>query len=260
MNISNPQVIGTRKVITGFKALRNDDIDDILVYNNKQEMAKELVTEKSLSVHRKVTLIEKVIKRIFDIFGGIFGTILLIPLTIIIFIANKIAKDDGPLFFVQDRIGKDGKIFKMYKFRSMVVGADEKLEQYLAENDEAREEYRINKKLKNDPRVTKIGNFIRKTSIDEIPQFINVFKGEMSLVGPRPYLPREQEEMGPYFEYIVSQKPGLTGFWQVNGRNDVTFEDRLLMDMRYYNRSSFKLDVKLLAKTIQKVAKKEGAA
>ena len=148
----------------------------------------------------------------------------------------------------------------MYKYRSMVVGADEKLEEYLSENEEAREEYRVNKKLKNDPRITRIGNFLRKTSLDEFPQFINVLKGDMSLVGPRPYLPREQEEMGTYYRYIVTKKPGITGFWQVNGRSDVTFEDRLSMDMNYYNQSSLKLDVKLLAKTVGKVLKKEGAA
>lgn len=202
---------------------------------------------------------QRIAKRTIDIIGAIIGVIALIPLTICIYIANKISKDNGPLFYTQERIGKDGKIFKMYKFRSMVVGADEKLEQYLAENEEAAEEYRINKKLKDDPRITKVGNFIRKTSLDEFPQFINVLKGDMSLVGPRPYMPREKEDMGEFYKFIIQQKPGVTGFWQVNGRNDVTFEDRLSMDMNYYNECSLGLDTKLLLKTIAKVVKKEGA-
>ena len=137
--------------------------------------------------------IEKTIKRIIDIVGGLVGTIALIPLTIIIYVARKILhEDDGPIFYEQLRIGKDGKVFRMYKYRSMVVGADEILFKYLQENEEARKEYKEYKKLKNDPRVTKVGNFIRKTSLDEFPQFINVLKGDMSLVGPRPYLPREK--------------------------------------------------------------------
>jgi undecaprenyl-phosphate galactose phosphotransferase len=184
---------------------------------------------------------------------------MLIPITMVLFCTKIILKDNGPLFYSQERIGKDGKIFKLYKYRSMVVGADEKLKEYLAQNEEARNEYKKNKKLKNDPRITAVGKFIRKTSIDEFPQFINVLKGEMSLVGPRPYLPREKEDMGGYYHYIVKCKPGLTGYWQVNGRSHVTFEDRLEMDYKYYNEKSLKNDVKLLKKTVEKVLKKEGA-
>ena len=209
---------------------------------------------------RNISLTERIIKRIIDIIGGLVGCIILIPLTIVLYIANKLSKDDGPLFFIQERIGHNGKKFKMIKYRSMVVGADEILEKYLAENDIAREEYRVNKKLRNDPRITKIGQFIRKTSLDEFPQFINILKGDMSLVGPRPYLPREKDDMGIFYKYIVSRKPGLTGFWQVNGRSDVSFEDRLYMDMKYYHKSSTILDILLILKTIQGVIKKEGAA
>lgn len=182
------------------------------------------------------------------------------PLTVVIFIANRISKDNGPVFYVQDRIGKDGKIFKMYKYRSMIVGADKKLDKYLDENEEAREEYKINRKLKEDPRVTKVGKFIRKSSIDEFPQFINVLKGEMSLVGPRPYLPEEKNDMGDYYRYIIEHKPGITGYWQVNGRSNVTFQDRLDMDYSYHDKNNLILDIKLLNSTIQKVIKKEGAA
>lgn len=202
---------------------------------------------------------EKVIKRIIDIIGGLVGTIALIPLSIIIYIANLLSKDKGPLFYCQERIGKDGKIFKMYKYRSMVVGADEKLFKYLQENEEARKEYKEYKKLKNDPRVTKVGNFIRKTSLDEFPQFINVLKGEMSLVGPRPYLPREKEDMGEYYTYIIQSRPGITGYWQIAGRSDVAFEERLKMDYDYNKNKSLKTDLKLLIKTVLNVVKKEGA-
>lgn len=212
-----------------------------------------------LERNKTVLRFEKIIKRFMDILGGGIGVLTLVPLTLIIWIANKIVKDNGPIFYTQERIGQNGKMFKMYKYRSMVVGADEKLEKYLNENKEAREEYKKYKKLKNDPRITMIGRILRKTSLDEFPQFINVLKGDMSLVGPRPYLPREKEDMNGFFNYITSCKPGITGFWQVNGRNDVTFTDRLSMDMNYYYNSNLKLDLKLLIRTIIKVIKKDGA-
>ena len=220
------------------------------------------ITPVSTSIDNKKikTIIEKGIKRIIDIIGGLVGTIALIPLTIIIYIARKILhEDDGPIFYEQLRIGKDGKVFRMYKYRSMVVGADEILKEYLSENEEARKEYKEYKKLKNDPRVTKVGNFIRKTSLDEFPQFINVLKGDMSLVGPRPYLPREKEDMGEYYTYIIQSRPGITGYWQIAGRSDVTFEERLKMDYDYNQNKSLKTDLKLLAKTVLNVVKKEGA-
>lgn len=201
----------------------------------------------------------KIVKRTTDIIGATVGIIALIPITIAIAIAKIILKEKGPIFYTQNRIGKDGKMFKMYKFRSMVVGADEILEEYLAENEEARKEYEVNKKLKDDPRVTKIGKFIRKTSIDEFPQFINILKGDMSLVGPRPYIEKERKDMGAYYSYVIKMKPGLTGLWQVSGRSDVTFNDRLNLDMVYYNNHTLKVDYKILLKTYQKVLQKEGA-
>ncbi len=155
------------------------------------------------------------LKRTTDIFASIFGIVLLLPITIIVFFAKKISRDKTKLFFVQERIGKNGKLFKMYKFNTMIDNADEELKKYLTKNKEARVEYKIKKKLANDPRVTKIGKILRKNSIDEIPQFINVLKGEMSLVGPRPYLPREKKEMGEYYTHIIQCKPGITGPWQV---------------------------------------------
>ena len=213
----------------------------------------------SIQKNRVLQKIEDGAKRTIDLLGSFAGIMALIPLTIILYIVKLIHKDKGPLFYSQLRIGKNGKLFRMWKFRSMVVGADEKLEEYLKENEEAREEYRINKKLKNDPRITKMGHFIRKTSLDEFPQFINVLKGEMSLVGPRPYLPREKEDMGSYYTYITKCKPGVTGFWQVNGRSEVNFAERLSMDMVYCNDRGFKKDIQLLAMTVGKLFKKEGA-
>lgn len=204
--------------------------------------------------------IGNIVKRIVDICGGLIGTIVLIPLTIIIYI-NRIVlnENDGPIFYEQLRIGKNGKVFKMYKYRSMIIGADEKLFKYLEENEEARLEYKKYKKLKNDPRITKVGSFIRKTSLDEFPQFINVLKGDMSLVGPRPYLPREKEDMGEYYDYIIKTRPGITGYWQIAGRSEVAFDDRLKMDYDYIENKCLKNDSKIFIKTIMNVIKKEGA-
>ncbi|MCI8309556.1 MAG: hypothetical protein HFJ45_05095 [Clostridia bacterium] len=205
-------------------------------------------------------LIESLIKRILDIVAGIVGIIILIPITIIIKLVYIFTKEKGSVFYVQDRIGKDGKVFKLYKYRSMVENADEKLKELLQNDEKAREEYRLNKKLKNDPRLTKIGAFLRKTSIDELPQLINVFKGNMSLVGPRPYLPREKEDMGEHYRYIINSKPGLTGLWQISGRSNTTFERRMQFDRQYNINKSLKTDVKILCKTVGVVFKGVGAA
>ena len=227
--------------------------DDILF--NMEDLAVVGGKQKRSSIKK----IERGLKRSIDILGGICGTLLLIPLTVIIWIANKLSKDNGPIFYTQTRIGKDGKLFKMYKYRSMVVGADEILERYLEENEEARKEYKEYKKLRNDPRITKIGKILRKTSLDEFPQFINVLKGDMSLVGPRPYLLREKEEINGFFFFFSSCKPGITGLWQTRGRSNTTFTDRLTMDMEYYYNHTLKMDIKLLYKTVKNVIKKEGA-
>ena len=224
---------------------------EIIVSNNETALVQpqQYIPEKTDSL-----LIGKIFKRLIDILGGIVGTFVLIPLTIGIAIANLICKDNGPIFYSQY-----GKLFKMYKYRSMVVGADEKLKKYLEENEEARKEYKKYKKLKHDPRVTKVGEFIRKTSLDEFPQFINVLKGDMSLVGPRPYLEREKEDMNGYYKYITTFKPGLTGLWQISGRSDVDFVTRIDLDMQYYYNHSLKGDIKILFKTAMKLVKREGA-
>jgi len=227
--------------------------------NNNTVLANEITMEIPEKKNNKI--IYKIIKRFVDIIGGIVGIILLIPITVILYIVNAFSKDNkGPLFFEQLRVGKDGREFRLYKFRSMVMHADEKLWKYLNSNPEAKEEYKKYKKLKNDPRITKIGKFLRKTSLDEFPQFINVLKGDISLVGPRPYLYREKEDMGKNFDTIITVKPGLTGYWQVNGRNDVDFEERTRMDVEYIKDRSLWLDFKILLKTVLKVFTKKGGA
>ena len=204
--------------------------------------------------------IYNVVKRGMDIIGSLVGIVLLVPITIVIWIGRLILKEnDGPLFYEQLRIGKNGKQFRLYKYRSMVMDADKKLAEYLKENEEARKEYKKYKKLRCDPRITKVGKVLRATSLDEFPQFINVLKGDMSLVGPRPYLPREQKEMGEYYIGITKVKPGITGPWQIKGRSKITFEDRLKMDFEYTNKSSLLRDAKILVKTFTKVIDKDGA-
>ncbi len=202
----------------------------------------------------------RVTKRIIDIIGALVGCIILIPLTVCIWIANIISKDNGPVFYVQKRIGKNGKVFTMYKFRSMVVNADKKLKRHLLDNPEANEEFKKYRKLKDDPRITPIGKFIRKTSLDEFPQFINVLKGDMSLVGPRPYLPREKRAMKKAYKEIIKVKPGLTGPWQVNGRNEISLEDRLNMDINYIQNEGILNDIKFMFKTVLNMFKKDKGA
>ncbi len=188
------------------------------------------------------------IKRLFDIIVSLTALLILSPIFLIIIIAIKLGSK-GPAIYTHERIGLNGKLFKLYKFRSMVENADQVLVQLLEENKDLALEYKINKKLKNDPRITKIGAFIRKTSIDELPQLINVLKGEMSLIGNRPYLPREKEDMGFYYEDIIKSKPGITGLWQTSGRNDITFKMRCKCEADYSKKASLKMDIKIFFKT-----------
>ena len=229
---------------------------------NAEEQAESLELMPFNVYETKATIKEKIVSAIHefvDVIAGIFGMLLLLPITLGIYIAKKITKDEGPIFYKQYRIGKNGKPFQIYKFRTMVVNADEELEKYLRENADIREEYEKYKKLRDDPRITKLGKFLRKTSLDETAQFINVLRGEMTLVGPRPYLLKEREDMGNYYQTITSCKPGLTGLWQISGRSEVSFIDRLQMDMAYCYKKSIKLDIKILLKTVLVVLRKEGA-
>lgn len=197
--------------------------------------------------------------RMLDILGGFVGCLFIIPIMVAAVINNIKEKNFGPVFFVQERIGKNGKLFKMYKFRTMVKDADQKLDELLANDEATRREYQKYKKLKNDPRVTKFGEFLRKTSLDEFPQFLNVLKGDMTLVGPRPYLPREKEDMGEYYNYIIQHKPGITGYWQISGRNNITFENRMDLDFKYHYKKTLTNDIKILLITALVTIKKKGA-
>lgn len=185
-------------------------------------------------------------KRLFDIAASLCGIILLSLLFIILAILIKLEDPKGKVFFSQKRVGLNGKEFQMYKFRSMVSNAEEKLQELLQYNEVSGAMF----KMKDDPRITKVGKFIRKTSIDELPQLFNVLKGEMSLVGPRPPLPREVEEYTEYDKQRLLVTPGCTGLWQVSGRNSVGFNEMVDLDLQYIRKRSFFFDIKIILKTV----------
>ncbi|QFY75864.1 multidrug MFS transporter [Priestia megaterium] len=186
-------------------------------------------------------------KRTLDIVLTIVGLILLSIVFLIISIAIKIEDPKGPVLFSQKRIGKDGKEFNMYKFRSMVTDAEAKLQELLKHNETSGAMF----KMKNNPRITKVGRFIRKTSIDELPQLFNVLKGDMSLVGPRPPLPREVAEYNEYHKQRLLVTPGCTGMWQVGGRSNIGFEEMVELDLYYITNQSNLLDCKIILKTFK---------
>ena len=211
-------------------------------------MNQELIKNKS-EVVIKINILYSFLKRTVDIIIGVIGTILLIPTSIILKIAFIVTKDKGPLFFVQKRVGKNGKTIYIYKYRSMIVGAENKLKKMMKKDKNIREEYQKNKKLKNDPRITKVGKFIRRTCIDEMPQFINLLKGNMTLIGPRPYLFSEIKDIGDAYFDIISVKPGITGLWQVSDKEDMSFQRRCIIEKYYANNYGLMLDLKIFIKT-----------
>ena len=196
-----------------------------------------------------------VIKRIIDFMGALIGLILLSPVFLIIAILIK--KDSkGPIVFGHIRKGLYGKDIKVYKFRTMYENSKEIFDNF---TEEQKKEFYINFKLDNDPRITKIGDFLRKTSLDELPQLFNILKGDMSIIGPRPIVEAEIEKYGKYAKKLFSVLPGLTGYWQANGRSDTTYNERIAMDMYYIDNRSIALDFKIMFKTVISVIKKEGA-
>ena len=198
------------------------------------------------------------LKTAFDYIVTILGTVAVSP--ILLFIALWIYKDSpGPVIFRHTRIGKDGKPFACYKFRSMCVDAKERLETLLETDPAAREEWERDFKLKNDPRITKSGAFLRKTSLDELPQIFNVLKGEMSLVGPRPIIAEELPRYGEFKEDYLMVRPGITGMWQVSGRSDIDYEERVRLDSWYVRNWNLWLDIVLLFKTFYVVLARKGA-
>ena len=197
------------------------------------------------------------LKRIMDIICGLLGLILLIPVSIIIKIAYMITGDFKPIFYTQKRIGKDGKTINIYKFRSMVYNAEDVLNEMLKE-EKYQKEWDENQKFEKDPRITKVGKFIRKSSIDELPQFINLITGEMSLVGPRPLVEGELENHDGLKLYN-KVKPGITGWWACNGRSNIEYRERLELEYYYVQNCSLLLDLICLLRTVLVVLKKEGA-
>ena len=202
-------------------------VEDISVKNNEKNFTYEFA------------------KRGIDIICSLVGMILLSPIFLIVIILIKL-ESNGPIIFKQKRVGQDEKEFYMYKFRSMVVNAEEIKKKLQEQNEMSGPMF----KMKNDPRITKIGKFIRKTSIDELPQLVNVLKGEMSLVGPRPSLPSEVIEFEPWMKKRFDVKPGLTCYWQVMGRNNIDFEDWMKLDCRYVDERNLIVDIKLIFKTV----------
>jgi len=184
-------------------------------------------------------------KRSFDIVASLMGIILLSPLFIIISLAIKL-DSPGPVFFSQKRNGFKGKVFNMYKFRSMVPDAEQRFKELEQKNEVSGHMF----KMKNDPRITKIGKIIRKTSIDELPQLFNVLKGDMSIVGPRPPIVREVQMYDPWHSLRLSVRPGLTGLWQVSGRNEIGFEEMIRLDLKYIRERGFWYDFKIILRTI----------
>lgn len=223
--------------------------------------ARGLMNEQTLILEVKNNLAQRrnrLFKRIFDITATVIGGILILP--VIAIVAILIYLDSpGPIVFGHKRVGQGGKEFPCYKFRSMVPNAQEALEIYLKENPEAREDWERDFKLKDDPRVTKIGKFLRKTSLDELPQLWNVLIGDMSLVGPRPIVRAEVEKYGEYINDFYLVPPGITGVWQVSGRSDTTYEERVLMDSWYVHNWSVWIDIVYLVKTVLAVLKAKGA-
>ena len=224
--------------------------------------AQSLFSEEILMLHMKNNLAlrrNRIYKRLFDLTLSVVGGIAISPIILLLVICIKL-DSKGNVFYNADRIGKDGKHFKCYKFRSMYVNGEEILKDYLEKNPEAAAEWKEYAKLRDyDPRVTKAGTWMRKYSLDELPQILNVIKGDMSLVGPRPYLPREKEDIGEELGTITMSMPGITGYWQVSGRNDVSFQERVTMDAWYVRNWSVWLDIMYLAKTFTAVIFGKGA-
>ena len=197
-------------------------------------------------------------KRSFDVSSALLAILILSPIFLMIMAMVKFS-DRGPAFYGHRRVGHNGRMFHCLKFRTMVMDGDEVLRQYLAANPEAAEEWKATRKLKNDPRVTAIGNVLRKLSLDELPQLINIIRGEMSVVGPRPVVDEELNYYESAASYYLSTRPGLTGLWQISGRNDVSYKERVDFDTQYVRNWSMMQDVSIIVKTIPAVCMSRGS-
>ncbi|NET56458.1 MAG: sugar transferase [Symploca sp. SIO2E6] len=196
-------------------------------------------------------------KRLFDVVFSLSILILFFPVYLVLTVLIAF-NSPGPVFYVQERVGKDYNRFGCIKFRTMVTNADEMLLDMMADSPDLREEFEDNFKLKQDPRITKIGKFLRYTSLDEFPQFWNVLKGDMSVVGPRPLVPEELPKYGHHMDKVLTIRPGITGLWQVSGRNDIPYQRRVQMDVYYVNFKNFWMDIWLIVKTIGVIISPKG--
>lgn len=206
-------------------------------------------------VTKQSTIFYLLFKRMMDIILSLLVSLILLPFFIALIAIIKL-DSPGPAFFAHKRYGKNGEFIKIYKFRSMYKNAQEML---LNLTPEQKKEFQENFKLKNDPRITKVGKFLRRTSLDELPQLFNILIGDMSIVGPRPIIEKELDKYGIYAEKFLSVKPGLTGMWQISGRSDTTYAERVLLDMEYIDSRTFWGDFIIIFKTILVVFRKSGA-
>ena len=215
----------------------------------------ELTKKETKEILKTKNIYSRYIKKILDVLLSTIGLVVLSPVFLLIAILIKTGSK-GTVFFKHKRIGKSGKEMYIYKFRTMVENAEDLIKQFTPEQ---KEEFKTNFKLENDPRITKIGKFLRKTSLDELPQLLNIIKGDLSIIGPRPVVTEELQKYGVNMEKFLSVTPGLTGYWAANGRSTTTYEQRMEMELYYVDNISFKLDLKIFFKTILSVIKKEGA-
>lgn len=227
-------------------ATQQEVISDISVLKMHTKNYKKIAEKK---------LIYRIIKRTFDVILSLIAFIVLLPVFVIISLAIKL-DSKGPAIFKHTRIGKNGKIIKVYKFRTMVNNAEEMIKDFTPEQQK---EFKEKYKLTNDPRVTRVGKFLRSTSLDELPQIVNIIKGDLSIIGPRSVVLEELQKYGNDIEKFISVTPGLTGYWAANGRSNTTYEQRMQMELFYIDNRSLKMDIKIFFKTIQSVIMKRGA-
>lgn len=250
-----------------FKIVKSKKVVEDLLVNNTDKVINDILgvnvvnESEALELENSITISKKLyfgVKRMVDIFFALIGIIFLLPITIIVKLMYLITKDTNSIFYTQKRVGKNGKLIYIYKFRSMVPNADEELKKLLKKK-KYKKEWEANQKLENDPRITKIGKILRKTSLDEMPQFINVLKGDMSFIGPRPLVVGELDSHNGNHEIYESVRPGITGWWAANGRSDIDYEERLDLEYFYAQNCSLLLDIKCFFKTIAVVFLKKGA-
>lgn len=228
--------------------------EEVMSINMTQKKEKE-----NLSISQKIKVgTYEFVKRTFDLVCGLIGCLLMLPIALVVKVSYMLTGDFKSIFYTQKRIGKNGKIIGIYKFRSMVHNADEVLKELLKE-PKHKKEWDENQKFENDPRITKVGKILRKTSLDEIPQFINVVNNDMSLIGPRPLVEGELDAHKGKHEIYESVKPGITGWWACNGRSATTYKKRLELEYYYVNNRSLLLDVKCIVRTIYAVIFERGA-